>query len=62
MRMVCVAVGQDEGRTALHWAADDGHVDAVKALLAAGANVTVRDVCGDVACGGSKHWRCWCVC
>jgi len=46
--MVCVAVGQVGGWTALHRAADNGHVDAVKALLAAGANVTATDVrCGD---------------
>ncbi len=37
---------------ALHLAASSGHVDAVKALLAAGADVTATDVRGDVA-------MCW---
>jgi ankyrin repeat protein len=51
--MVRVAVVQDVlGSTALHRAAGSGHVDAVKALLAAGANVTATDVRGDVA-------MCW---
>ncbi len=45
--MVCVLVVQKEGLTALHWAASAGHVDVVKALLAAGANVTARNVRGD---------------
>jgi hypothetical protein len=45
--MVGVPVVQDGGRTALHRAASSGHMDAVKALLAGGANVTARDVrCG----------------
>jgi hypothetical protein len=39
--------------TALHRAAGNGHVDAVKALLAAGADVTATDVRGDVACIGA---------
>ncbi len=46
--MVCVPVVQNEGLTALHWAASNGHVDVVKALLAAGANVTARSVRGDM--------------
>jgi ankyrin repeat protein len=47
--MVRVAVVQDvQGRTALHRAASNGHADAVKALLAAGANVTATDVRGAV--------------
>ncbi len=51
--MVCVAVVQDEGLTALLWAASHGHVDVVKALLSAGANVTATDVRGDAACVGA---------
>jgi ankyrin repeat protein len=46
--MVCVLVVQDEDWTALHAAADNGHVAVVKALLAAGADVTATTVCGDV--------------
>ncbi len=53
IRMVCVAVVQDEGLTALHEAAGSGHVDVVKALLAAGAGVTARDVRGDLASVGT---------
>ena len=41
------------GWTALHWAASSGHVDAAKALLAAGANVTAATVRGAVACAGA---------
>ena len=33
----------EEGRTALHWAADGGHEDAAAALLAAGAVADARD-------------------
>ncbi len=52
--MVRVAVVQDVlGSTALHEAAGSGHVDAVKALLGAGANVTATDVRGDAACDGA---------
>jgi ankyrin repeat protein len=52
--MVRVAVVQDVlSWTALHWAASSGHVDAAKALLAAGANLTSTDVRGDVACAGA---------
>jgi ankyrin repeat protein len=53
MRMVRVLVVQNEGLTALHMAAFHGHVDAVKALLAGGANVTATTVRGDVACVGA---------
>ncbi len=51
--MVCVPTVQTYMLTALHRAADNGHVDAVKALLAAGANVTATDVRGDVPCVGA---------
>ncbi len=61
-RMVCMAAVQDEGWTALHRAADKGHVDVVKALLAAGSNVTATDVRGDVASVGGRHWNHCCVC
>ncbi len=51
--MVCVAVVQNEGLTALPMAAGNGHVDAVKALLAGGADVTASDVRGEVPCVGA---------
>lgn len=35
-----------EGRTALHWAADRGQVEACAQLLAAGANVDAMDQSG----------------
>jgi ankyrin repeat protein len=60
--MVRVPVVQYGGRTALHRAADNGHVDAVKALLAAGSDVTATDVRGDLACVGGRHWKYCCVC
>jgi hypothetical protein len=53
--MVRVALVQYGDWTALHRAASSGHVDAVKALLAAGANVTATDV-------RATTWRralCW---
>ncbi len=60
--MVRVALVQDVGCTALHEAAGNGHVDAVRALLAAGANVTATDVRGDVPCVGGRQWNYWGVC
>jgi hypothetical protein len=53
IRMVCVPVVQGGGRTALHEAAWNGHVDAVKALLAAGSDVTATTVRGDAAYVGA---------
>jgi hypothetical protein len=52
IRMVRVPMVQDGGWTALHEAASSGHVDAVKALLAAGSDVTATDVRGDAVCVG----------
>jgi hypothetical protein len=53
IRLVCVPLVQYVlDWTALHEGAGNGHVDAVKALLAAGANVTATDVRGDAACVG----------
>jgi hypothetical protein len=62
MFMARVPVVQTYKSTALHMAASSGHVDAVKALLAAGANVTATDVRGDAACVGGRLWKHWCVC
>jgi hypothetical protein len=49
---------QVDARTALHMAAEKGHTDIVKALLAAWANVsarrTVRGLVSRV-CGGPRH-------
>lgn len=36
----------DDGMTALHWAADRGHVDVAKLLLDNSADVNARDECG----------------
>jgi hypothetical protein len=52
--MVRMPMVQNVGWTTLHRAADNGHVDVVKALLAAGANVTATCVRGDVACVGAR--------
>ncbi len=62
IRMVCVVAVQNVGWTALHRAASSRNADAVKALLAAEADVTATDVRGDVACVGGRLWKCWCVC
>ena len=50
---------QVDGWTALHDAAWYGHTDTVKALVAAGANVSATDVRGLVSrvCGGPRHTR-----
>jgi hypothetical protein len=52
---------QADGWTALHRAAQKGHTDVVKALLAAGANVsattTVRGLVSRV-CGGQRRTQC----
>ncbi len=38
--------GADDGTTALHWAAAQGNIKAVQALLKHGAHQTLRDRCG----------------
>jgi ankyrin repeat protein len=52
---------QADGWTALHMAAQNGHTDVVKALLAAGVNVSARrTVRGLVSlvCGCPQRSRC----
>jgi ankyrin repeat protein len=51
---------QADGWTALHMAAANGHIDVVKALLAAGTNVSATAVRGHVSrvCGGPRLTRC----
>lgn len=39
-------VVDDEGRSALHWAADEGNVDAIDILIAAGLEVDGQDTDG----------------
>jgi hypothetical protein len=51
--MVCMVAVQSHNWTALHLAASNGHVDAVKARLTAGTNLTATDVRGDVPCVGA---------
>ena len=41
----------DEGYTALHYAALHGHLDACKLLLRRGAHANVRDKRGSSECG-----------
>ncbi len=47
------------GQTALHMAAANGHTNVVKALLAAGANVSAKAARGLVSrvCGGPQRTR-----
>jgi hypothetical protein len=51
--VTCLPVVQIRNLSALHKAASNGHMDTVKALLAAGADVTATDVRGDVPCVGA---------
>ena len=44
-----VDAAPDEGRTALHWAANNGFVDVIEALLNAGADVDRQDNSGSTA-------------
>jgi hypothetical protein len=48
-RCGCLSLMQVDGQTALHMAAANGHADTVKALLAAGANVSATAVRGLVS-------------
>ena len=42
-----VNLQDDEGITAIHWAASTGHMDAVQLLLGAGANPSLMEVDGE---------------
>ncbi|MFA6301587.1 MAG: ankyrin repeat domain-containing protein [Legionella sp.] len=55
----CVNLQDNQGRTALHYACVLGDVDSVRALIAAGANVSIQDKKGNTpahfASSGSTH-------
>ncbi|MBM4043744.1 MAG: ankyrin repeat domain-containing protein [Planctomycetes bacterium] len=52
-----VNAGDNQGKTALMWAAETGQVDLVNALIRAGANVNARDVFGWPALSSSAYER-----
>ena len=43
MTLLCCIYDCQEGRTALHYAAVGGHIDAVRLLVTAGCDVNSRD-------------------
>ena len=49
--------GQDAGKTALIMAANQGRIEAIKALLAAGADKSIRDRAGYNAYQHAEHFR-----
>ncbi len=51
---------QEDGQTALHMAAANGHTGTVKALFVAGANIFASAVRGllSCVCGGPQRTRC----
>jgi hypothetical protein len=60
LRCGCFSMMQVDGWTALHTAAEKGHTDIVKALLAARINVSATAVRGLVSrvCGGPRRTQC----
>jgi ankyrin repeat protein len=52
---------EEDNRTPLHIAVNEGHADAVRALLAAGARVRARKAVLGVGLPACLH-RCVCMC
>ena len=53
-----VNYANNEGSTALHWAARNGHMDAVKALIAAGANSGLKNKNGKDSVYEAENAEC----
>jgi len=45
-----------DGRTALHFASENGHVDSVRALIEFGASMNLRDAVGNTALHCASHY------
>jgi len=49
-RCFCLALNQEDGYSALHWAAQQGSAETVKVLVDAKANIYLMDMRGKTAC------------
>ena len=54
---MCITPRFLRGKTALHWAADQGNDEAVNLLLKAGANTNIKDVKGETPLEKAKKYE-----